>query len=58
MIVWLASNWWWLSAFAIPLLLGLLKVIAKSTKNVHDDKIVTLLTEWWGFSRGLFRKEK
>jgi len=55
---WLALNSWWLLPIAIPAVLGGLKLLAIKTKNVHDDKIVTLLIEWWSFSKGLVGKKK
>jgi len=50
---WLALNWFWISPIAVPLVLGGLKLIAKKTKNVKDDKVITLLWEWWRMSRGI-----
>jgi len=59
-MLWLTTNWWWLSwvfsVLVIPAGLGALKVIAKKTKTVHDDRIATLLTEWYQASRGLLKK--
>jgi len=49
----LAANAWWLLPIAIPAVLGGLKLLAIKTKNVHDDRIVTLLIEWWNYSKGL-----
>jgi len=61
-MIWLAANWWWLSwvlnLLIIPAIFGALKVIAKKTKTVHDDRIVTLLIEWWSASKGLLRLRK
>lgn len=58
-MIWITANWWWLSwvlsILVIPGILGILKVIAKKTKNVTDDKIVTLLIEWWNSSKGLLK---
>ena len=42
----ISGNW-----FTISLALGLLKIIAQSTKWVLDDKIVTLLTGFVGEMR-------
>jgi hypothetical protein len=59
-MLWVTANWWWLSwvlsGLVIPAALGGLKLVAMKTKNVHDDKIVTLLCEWWSMTR-LFGKK-
>lgn len=56
---WAIANWFWiswvLSILVIPGILGILKIIAIRTKNVHDDQIVTLLIEWWKATRGLVK---
>jgi hypothetical protein len=52
-MLWIVSNWWWISPVAVPLLLGGLKYAAKKTKWVGDDKIVTLLAGVWDMSRGI-----
>jgi len=57
---WVVINWWWiswiLSLLVIPGGLGVLKVIATKTETVKDDRIVTLLIEWWNMSRGLLKR--
>jgi len=45
-IAFISGNW-----FTISLVLGLLKIVAQSTKWVGDDKIVTLLTGFVGEMR-------
>ena len=42
----------------IPGVLGGLKLLAVKTKTVKDDKIVTLLIEWWNATRGLIKSDK
>lgn len=37
---------------AVPAVLGVLKVVSKKTKNVTDDKIITLLDQIWKTSFG------
>jgi len=48
----LIANWWWLSPLGIPAILGAMKVAAKLTPSVQDDKIVTLLAGLWDIVRG------
>lgn len=59
---WVVINWWWLSwvlnFLVIPAILGLLKVIAIKTKTVKDDKITTLMIEWWLAAKGLLKISK
>lgn len=61
-MAWVIANWWWiswvLSILVIPGILGTLKIIALKTKTVKDDKIVTLLIEWWSASKGLLKLGK
>lgn len=45
------TNWWWISIL-LGVLLGGLKILAKKTKWVWDDKIVTLLIGLLRMSRG------
>ena len=56
---WIVANWWWLSwildILAVPAILSALKVIAMKTKSVKDDKIITLLIEWWNVSKMLLK---
>ena len=56
---WIVANWWWLSwilnILVVPAILGALKVIAMKTKSVKDDKIITLLIEWWDVSKRLLK---
>jgi len=49
---WITVNWWWLSAFAIPVGIGTLKFVANKTSWVWDDKIVTLLAGIWDMAKG------
>ena len=55
---WIAANSWWLLPIVIPAGLGGLKLLAVKTKTVKDDKIVTLLIEWWNATRGLIKSDK
>ncbi len=41
-ITFILANWWWLSPLALTALGGL-KIAAKKTKWVADDKVLTLL---------------
>jgi len=54
---WIALNSWWLLPIAVPGVLGGLKLLAVKTKWAGDDKIVTMLIEWWKASRGLLIKK-
>jgi hypothetical protein len=58
MMTWIAANSWWLLPIVIPGVLGGLKLLAVKTKTVKDDKIVTLLIEWWNATRGLIKSDK
>ncbi len=48
---WITANWIVL-AIAVPLGLKILKIMAKRTKWVGDDKIVTLLAGAWDMIKG------
>lgn len=60
-MAWIIANWWWiswvLSIVVIPAGLGALKIVAKKTETVKDDRVVTLLSEWWSASKGLIKKK-
>ena len=55
---WIAANSWWLLPIVIPAGLGGLKLLAVKTKWVGDDKIVTMLIEWWKAAQGLVKSDK
>jgi len=46
-IEFISNNW-----ITMTLVLGILKIIAKLTPNIHDDSIVTLLSGIFGMVRG------
>ncbi len=48
---WITTNWIILG-IAVPLGLKILKILAKRTKRVEDDKIVTLLAGAWDMIAG------
>lgn len=56
-MTWLVANSWWLLPIVIPAALGGLKLLAVKTENVKDDKIVTLLIEWWNAAKDLTFKK-
>jgi len=45
------ANWWWISILLL-ILLGGLKILAKRTDWVWDDKVMTFLTGLVRMSRG------
>ena len=52
---WIALNWYWLAPLAATIgggVLGALKVAAKKTPSVYDDKIVTMLSGLFDQLRG------
>jgi len=44
---WILANWWWVAPVGVPVTLGILKGAAKIIPGVEDDKIVTMLDQWW-----------
>jgi Co/Zn/Cd efflux system component len=50
-IYFIISNWWWISVL-LGVILGGLKILAKRTDWVWDDRIITLLIGLLRMSRG------
>lgn len=48
---WMLANWELFAPIVVPIALWFLKRYAKKSKNVWDDKLVTLLAGIWDISR-------